>query len=131
MLKGLAEVLTACKERCGKVGCVLVQGGFSPDVMAVPGILKRCTVTYQWHSIGVDTSGLGLQDDEPFATSADGGFPPDVVDVLEMLEGGGKLPPEDYDQEPEEGAAFVARMDKLVARFEAQFLKKSQQQVRS
>lgn len=61
--------------------------------------------------------------------SGAGDFPADVVEVLEVLEGGGTLLPEEHEREPEEGAAFVARMDKLVARYEAQFLKKSQQQV--
>ncbi|KAK9845582.1 hypothetical protein WJX84_005079, partial [Apatococcus fuscideae] len=70
-------------------------------------------------------------DDEPFTTSPAHEFPADVVEVLEMLEGGGTLPAEEHGRQPEDGAAFVARMDKLVARYEAQFLKKSQQKISS
>ena len=73
---------------------------------------------------------IALQDDEPFTSSPADDFPAEVVEMLDMLEAGGTLPPEEYSREPEEGSAFVARMDKLVARYEAQFLKKSQQQVR-
>ena len=61
--------------------------------------------------------------------SSDADFPEDVVETLRMLEAGTSLPPEEHAQEPEEGAAFVARIDKLIARYEAQFLKKSDQKV--
>ena len=51
------------------------------------------------------------------------------MESLKSLEAGGDLPPETHAREPEDGAAFVARIDKLIARYEAQFLKKSQQKV--
>ncbi len=69
-----------------------------------------------------------MQDEEPFAADAND-FPEDVVESLRILEVGGSLPAEQHATEPEDGTAFVARMDKLIARYEAQFLKKSQQKV--
>ena len=71
-----------------------------------------------------------LQDEEPII-AASGDFPEDVKESLSILEAGGSLPAEGHAQEAEDGAAFVARIDKSIARYEAQFLKKSQQKVRN
>lgn len=57
---------------------------------------------------------------------------PDVEAMLALLESGQPLPPDPREAgiERESAAAFTARLDKIVARYESQFLKRHEWQVR-
>ena len=66
-----------------------------------------------------------VQDNEQFEVS------PRVDEFLALLEAGERLPPDprEVGRPKEDAAAFVSRMEDLVARYEAQFLKRDEWKV--
>lgn len=68
----------------------------------------------------------GLQDEQEFEMGAG------VEEALEVLADGGKLPPDPRlaGKVPESAESFRERMRKMTARFEAQFLKRKDWEVR-
>lgn len=78
-------------------------------------------------SIPGSAGGACLQDDEEFVAGEG------VDELIELLESGRPMPPDpEYEGlQPETAAAFTARIDKLKAAYEAQFLDRKNWKVRS